>query len=425
MSGGRGWGVALLLAAVLAWGSTAAAQERPTSWSGIDGWVMLLQQRGVPFRGEEELARLGDHTGTLLILFGRPPADAGFPERVRRHVVLQRAPLLIASDLPEMNPVLEVFGAQLRAGSYRALDPAARHHEYADCPLVTPEHGFDPLFRRVTRLALNRPAWFTNLRWPVAAWLPEGVDRQGEDLPCMLVAAEHKAVLISDHSLFINLMLPEESNLRFANNLIDWLRPRRVLFLYDGKVVKPVPLPFGLPDLGSRVSVRVLDRVLREAEESGLFRTLDPRIYAGLTAALGVGLAAVLAVWILRRPSRLPEVLARSGALLTEFGPGAPGNFVERNLRIPAEEYLLAWWKRFRARQGLGAEVPLDPTRWEIRGGSACRRRAFRRDLALLVATTAGRGRVDPTAFRRLVETARRCDEAKDIQVAAPEAPIA
>ena len=415
---------------VLLTAATADAQEKRPAWDGVDAWVTLVQLRGASFVGLEALdaSERRSHARLLLVLFGPMPKDN--PELVRKivaHVQAQQGSLLLASDRSSMNLVLKHLMVELKSGNYAAANPRSQLHGYADCPLVVPERPFRDLFAGVPRLAFNRPAWFVPptppTEWAILAALPEATRSGAVARPCILAHDDPKVVLMSDHSPFINLMIMEEANRRFANNLLDWYQPRQVLFLYDGKPVRPTPLPFGLPELGSQASIRTLDLALRQAEEGGIMRNLEPRTLAVMSALLSIVLAAV-AVWILRRPSQSPEVLARSAALLVDFGLGAEGRPEERNLRIPAQEYLFAWWRRYRARHELPPGAERDPALWELRGGSARQRKALHRDLErLAAASVSAAGRLDLAGFRAIIEAARRCDETKEVHVAKSQTP--
>lgn len=404
---------AVLFAAVLLGFPAALAQEKANAWQGIDGWIALLRGRGVQFL--DRWPELGSETESrfLLILFGRPPEHEKFAWFVQNHAI-RGCPMLIASDRPEMNQVLTLFDTQLEFDAgYRVEEPSRMFHEYADCPLVSPSGDASDLFAGVAKLALNRPAYFSQSRQlATAAFLPKARGG-GRRRPCILVRNSPKQVFVSDHSLFINLMLTEESNFTFAGNLIDWLGAREVLFFCDGQVIHPAMFPDGYPDLGSQLSIRLLDRALRGMEESGTMRNFEPRTIAFGVASLSVLLAATLALWIYRRPLGAPEALVRAPALIRDFGLAGEARTEDRNLRIPAQEFLQSWWKRYRARKQFGPEQAPAPGNLQVRGGSMWARRGLKQDLkALSEAMARDQGRITLAEFRRLIECARRCDEA-------------
>ncbi len=376
---------------------------------------MLLQQRGFRFLPELGPALDDPSRRVWVVLFGRPPEGKNLGDRLLRHA-RQGAPVLLASDrAAEMNPVLEAFGVGMDFDrEYRVLRAAERHHGYADCPILTPRDTSHALFRGVMSLAMNRPASFRSVPgdYRYLARLAEA-ERGTKLRPCMLAHRRHPVVLISDHSLFINSMLTSESNLTFAANLIEVAAAQEVVLVVDGRVLHPAMFPPGFPDLTPQASVRVLDRALRAAEEAGVFRNLDARTVAATTAALTVVVAAVLGLWVLRRPASAPDLLQRGPALLVAFGGDRPPATEERDLRIPAQEYVSAWWKRFRMRQRLPAGTPLDVSRLEISAGSNRARRGVERDLRDLGAAVRAGDRPLPVAgFQRLLAAARRCDEA-------------
>lgn len=407
---------ALVTILALPWlSSSAVAQEAPASaWQGIDGWVMLLRGRGMRLLEAWPAAGERPDRDWLLIVFGRPPADATLAEQIVQHAA-HGGDLLVASDRPEINPILGELGAQLSFDAWKCARAEDALHGYPECPLVTPGKRAG-LFRDVARVAMNRPAFFTRAKgWKVLARLPESRGG-GPRRACVLERQDSaRQILISDHSLFINLMLREAANLAFATNLVDRFGPRPVLLVADGQIVHTGMFPQGFPDPGLNFSVRLLDRAVRGVEESGRLRDLDPRIVAAIYAAASVLLAAGLCVWLWRRPTDGSEFLAGASALLRRFGPdGEPTaeSAGRRDLRIPAQELATTWWKRFRARRHLAADTPLDAAHVVPPGAGLLARRAWSRDVALLATALTARAPVSPAAFQHLVEAARRIDGA-------------
>lgn len=392
------------------------AEEFGSAWSGIDGFVMLLQRSGARLVKPEEFNWDRPAKGALLILLGTPPRLPDLPRRLGEfsYANLGQGSVLVASDCPEMQPVFAAYGATLHPGPFVVGRPRDAYHGFADCPLVRirSERRQPPMADGVERLALNRTGWLDPPKDHWAQWeLPP--DRSGDRNAFLLLHTLPRIVLLADHSPFINLMLTEESNLAFASNLLKLFAPRTVLLYMDGQAVHPEMFPPGFPELGQEASVRLVDAALRGIEEEGMLRRLPHRIQSAIAAVGVMLLACTLALWILRRPTAGPEVLVAAPALLTAFGAATTARPQDRDFRLPAAEFLAAWWRRCRARHDFPAEAGRTPGEYRI---SAEARGAVRRRLARDLATLASAGAQAPgsplrlKAFRALLDAAQRCD---------------
>jgi hypothetical protein len=276
----------LLLAALLAaWPLSAPAQDgKPLPFYGTHAFRRLLHNLGM-----KPLARFGDlddPAHTLLIVLGEGALE-GPPDALETFLEKGGA-ALIASDQPQAlrfwgRPlVVNVTGIPVIAATMES-----RYNGLADCPLIEPvENGGVPLFRGtigpdmrrlpLERVATNKPSYLAmrplqpSVR--VVARFSPGCLYGGEPRDPRPFAIGGKfgggrLLVLADHSVFINTMLlqPDNDNIAFAYNCIDWLSegpPRRdkVLFVEDGIVqsVFDIPLqevPIPLPPLEALVPV--------------------------------------------------------------------------------------------------------------------------------------------------------------------------
>ncbi|MBI3271053.1 MAG: hypothetical protein HYZ53_18765 [Planctomycetes bacterium] len=405
-------GCALLFAGatpVLAQDPPGAPEDDSATWSGIDGFVILLQRSGVHLLGPEEVAEPNLGPGTLIILLGTPPPQP----TLLRILGFQHhwTGLLVASDRKEMAGVFDRYGLELDTSPYQMRDPTrGAFHGYADCPLIR-GHGNSPLIEGVKQIALNRPARFVGRHRTTLSRLPE---EPGRERCAWIVAKENpKSLFISDHSLFINLMLNEESNAVFATNVIRWFGATDVWLIVDGETVHSELFPPGMPDFGPQASIRLLDHVIRATEEAHGLRNLDPRYNAFIATGATILLAVVLSLWLVRRPAAPAEILGSAPALLSEFGDPGSAPAGERNFRIPAQEFLEGWWRRFRSSRGLPEDAGRVPGAFDLAGGSTLARWRLGNDLGALAAAIRMRdGRLSLRGFESLRESARRCESA-------------
>ena len=265
-------------------------------WAAIDGLMLLLRREGIELSGDE--GRL-DPRRTFVAILGDPPADhswfARFIDRGGR--------VLIASDRPSVNPYVEGFGIQVETGPVRVLSDGDAFNGCFDCPVANVARDSQtinhPIFRDVKRIAFNRPAWLSSQQIGGLLHLPR-LQRRGAP-PCLIATrfGRGRLVVLSDHSVFINLMLPEADNLAFSRNLFRWMGRKSVRLFYEGKRIHPGDLPPGLASIPP-LSLPALNPALEELETSGALngfvQTFLPWIVGGMTILA----FAALVVWMTR-----------------------------------------------------------------------------------------------------------------------------
>ena len=265
-------------------------------WAGIDGVMLLLRREGIELSDDEGRP---DPRRTFVAILGDPPGDLSwYPRFIERG-----GRVLVASDRPSVNPISESFGVRVETGTVRVRSGDDAFNGCFDCPVVDVARDAQtighPLFRDVKRIAFNRPAWLSTQQVGGLLRLPR-LHREGA--PACLVATRFgpgRIAILSDHSVFINLMLPEADNLAFARNLLRWRGRKSVLLYHDGKRIRPRDLPPGLASIPP-LSLLALNPALEELETSGALngfvRTFLPWIVGGLTVLA----LAVLVVWMTR-----------------------------------------------------------------------------------------------------------------------------
>ncbi len=331
-------------------------------WFGYEGfgWLLLAKQKMTLIPRNERWDE-GEVQGRLVVVMGEPSGIAGrekerlaFGQRLDRFV-RAGGRLLVACDMTTANPILEPFGVRIEpmwrapavpaGGSIPPLPstpPALAFRGFADCPLVV-DLSAHPIMAGTGRVVTNRPAALSSSTLPILArFAPEIVAR----LPALpegsrrgLVAAgpwgKGRVGIVSDHSMFINLMIAEEGNGRFAENLIAWLRPpvenARVLYYLQSVPQPPrgeprVPAFLIAPQAAGdweRVNRVLSDPALGAGLNDLLRRNARPDRIARAPSA-GPWIAALLALagifWMLRAHPRPPPFPRRLVAPV-EAGP--------------------------------------------------------------------------------------------------------
>jgi hypothetical protein len=173
-----------------------------------------------------------------------------------------------------------------------------------ECPLVDPIPNDDiPIFRNLTTVATNRPAYFINLRselktlavFPGDCWIDIKIGKQSAKstlkdalrfVPACFAAGgdvgKGRVLVLSDHSVFINEMMiqTDNDNFDFAYNCIDWLQRSgsdgkqtrtQVLFLDEGEIVTNFDVPVTDVPLPS---MEIINRMLVKMGQENLFNRM-------------------------------------------------------------------------------------------------------------------------------------------------------
>jgi hypothetical protein len=313
---------------------------------------ILFDEGFTALEGFDDLAVAPEKT--LLVVLGNLESLHQVPGGLRRFV-LNGGAVLLASDRPvrdrdAANALIEFAGVSI-AGNHLVTPnfwECYQNREY--CPFVLPAAGarvnlfVDADGLPLKPVATNVPAQLLTRRLlpplGVLAVLTNSVLQEtAEGLqpvngwPILVRGGplgEGRAILLADHSLFINeMMMPYDTgNVEFAVNIIRYLKDNKrekVLFLEEGVVQTRLDLPLQSPQLNLDELLALLysrkDALLQEAErwiaqqedndnavERWLVEQLDrtfgwQRLLFGLVVAatLLVGLYALVRLWIFER----------------------------------------------------------------------------------------------------------------------------
>ena len=360
------------------------AQQLGIQRFGYQGFQLLLQQEGikqVTADYDKAFTKPGD---TVFIILGDTSNLTGIGHRL--DLFVQRGGgLLLATDVGDRH-IGNHFGVFPRAYS---PDYDARQRDafrgLEDCPLITQFRNSHPLFAGIEQLATNRPGVLGTVPTisnqksiQQVAWLKSRRRRSYK----FVVAHESKGkmVAIGDHSLFVNEMLFQEDNMKFAKNCIDWLfegrRRKQVILICDGGVlpefsfgnaVPPLPLddlleqlqnaPLIAPKLSDSSLRKMVNTLLTSMEDKDVFN--QPLRTRPMTAARARGFALIAAtifvtlvflIWTLKSPwrfqpkmfkGRVPSVHDR---LLGGADDNSRGLYLAiRNLFSVGDDQLLNW----------------------------------------------------------------------------------
>jgi hypothetical protein len=258
---------------------------------GTHAFRLVLNRSGLEaIQKPEEL----DAKNCILIVFGEtqildtdviPGGLGGFLKK--------GGAVLIATDRPNQGKWQSIFKIEFKDQFVHA--PSRIEYQYkahVECPFVVDLHVKDiPIFRGYSEVATNKPAYFINIgptlktlaTFPDGSWA-ESTRNRLEDLPGVAFAAagplgEGRALILSDHSVFINGMMiqSDNDNFDFAFQCIRWLKDgdkrTRVLFLDEGEPITDLKVPEALDDI-PMPSVEILNRLLAKIEQEDLFNKL-------------------------------------------------------------------------------------------------------------------------------------------------------
>lgn len=266
------------LVAGLLLAAAAPAQERPPNFGqGSHGLRAILKQK---FKlepidlGAFPWYRSNEPEALLIVVLG----DTDFLNRVGGRELLEfvqrGGALLVASDLRSGRGLERAFGVEITGDFLVAREgSASAWRGLTEYPLLGKETNWrHPIFRNVRTVAANRPSHLAgrgNRRLPTLARFPGDVFWEGGrggvgsewEFAAGAQVQDGKALVLADHSVFINDMLvqADNDNFFFACNVVDWLtdggKRKYVLFLENDKPVMdfsatlkepelpPIPLP--------------------------------------------------------------------------------------------------------------------------------------------------------------------------------------
>jgi hypothetical protein len=239
---------------------------------------------------------------TILIIFGETQIldSDGIPGGLEPFLKKGGA-VLIATDRPNQGRWQDIFRIHFQDKFlYATPDPESAYKGLEACPWVTPQEvaGIS-IFRGLNEVATNKPVYFTNdgkiLRtlatFPGNCWTEErGTRRSLSDKvgrqPAVFAAAgaidQGRALVLSDHSVFINEMMiqPDNNNFDLAFESVRWLMKRddgtertHVYFLDEGEVFTDFNIPLDLMDVPTP-PMDILNRFLVKLEQENFFNRL-------------------------------------------------------------------------------------------------------------------------------------------------------
>jgi len=317
---GRTSGRAAAAAVAIALATLAAAPARAddlpdydpssTQWNGLATFVGLAGGMGYDVRPMAALEWSDlDAEDILVLLYPLRRVD---PARIDAFITAG-GHVVIADDFGDAGDALtrlEIIRAEVGAPD------ATRYHEgRAFAPIATPLAADHPLASEVREVITNHPAVLTRVRGATSV-IGFSADQ------AIVVAGERgtgRFVVVSDPSIFINLMQEFEGNARLAANILRWLdrggRARHVVILRGDVPMYGEPRPF-IDDAGAgpvgRAVNNLNDWLYRRSD--WLLTPVAMRIIAAILALILVTLVVV--AMPLRRHS------AADGSWLKFIRPG-------------------------------------------------------------------------------------------------------
>ena len=335
-------------------------------WDGLDAFVMTLGKCGIQLRAAHELRQLDEPSNTLVILLGEAPRDI----QIDQLIIKFNASVLIASDHPSMKRWFDHYQVEYVKGPI-LVQPKDGFDQATDCPKV--RGAIDhPVFENVGRVALNRAAGFT---WVDSRTLAPFQDQDGKTYGWL---AERKSgpfgprvMLLSDHSLFINLMMSELDNALFAENLLRYFGVENACLYLNGRLVRFEQFPWSssqTPDLGTALAMA--GPALRGLETSGILQD-----FAEKNAALAIGMATIIlgaigALGVIRARSRPVAALETTGPLLPDMASDDAASARKPDYHVAARELLRRWWRHGRQTRDLPSIEAFAEGRFSFEAGT-------------------------------------------------------
>jgi hypothetical protein len=379
------WPALLALAAVvLIPGSSAAQETRREFLQGTHAFRFYMHERELRplgLKAQHELEELtSDPPKTILIVFGDTKVLDDLDPRFIGEFVKRGGALFVATD---RGVPMDKNGKPTWVNLFRVkflpqpvgARPELCYQGIPVCPIVHPiQNAGAPLFANL------ESGVATNL----SGYLSRGVSDQDDGLSRLAVfprgssrfnrvlnpdthvfavggtwgEANGRVLLLADHSVFINNMMlqPDTGNAGFACNCLDWLRGEekrdRVLFYYDGNVIKDFNVPVVFPPLAMPPNpIDLVNQAIVGLERENMHNKLLEN-YVGYERLLKwtvIGLTILLAIYLLLRLVRSRYQLDAAAPLLAptlaRLAPVRPG-LAQRHRSLLAEGNL---WEPARA----------------------------------------------------------------------------
>jgi hypothetical protein len=254
---------------------------------------------------------------SILIVFGETQVLDAIPGDLESFLNRGGA-LLVATDRDVGRKWQRDFQTQFTTAHVQIADELA-YKKNRECPFVIPRNVQEPpIFENLNQVATNRPVYFINRSKNLKTLavfsddcfaVPSG--KPISEIPpwqpgCFAAGGQSgkgRALVLSDHSVFINEMMiqTDNDNFDFAYQCVDWLRGEgertQVLLLDEGETVTNFDVPVidvPVPPIG------VINQMLAKMEQENLFNKIilgeNPAkqfgyILRGLVVALTTALA--------------------------------------------------------------------------------------------------------------------------------------
>jgi hypothetical protein len=379
--------------------TSISAQDAVVAYNGSEIFCHVLKHLKLePINRIEDLDRFPTDE-TMIVIFG----DLSAFSAVRQHAPnLDDYAWLLASDRPtgrlvpsrQKNEGARVVGSHL--GPWNLVIPGTEVNQRPEsafrrlprCPLL--KEGLDakhPIFRGLNRgLATNAPSYLVSPESSLhllASFSSDCFAFDNADLRRphtgyifgTPAASKSRTLVVAGHGVFMNGMLAqfESDNFLFAVNAVRWLRDspqgkrKYALMIHDRRVIDSFDLPLTAPPQLPLPPVQVINRMLRELEDEGIFhRFLEEAIGwpTVLRLALLIGTSGLLLYGFYRL--FLTRHLHEHVPLIVGFTPAPPDRPVtqQRQLELLAQDNL---WEPAQAlaRQWFLDHAGIDAPLWD------------------------------------------------------------
>ena len=467
--------VFMLFLAAPALAQQAADAPPPRRPIGQDTFVFRDMLKRLDFKPITSVDELLDHPqNKILIVLGKPD----FAERLAKEVELNQflrsgGALLLATDRQTSDRLKSEIGVQV-SGKFVAVRPEDGYRkEFSECVLMMPallkpgasRHRILAGIGEDRPVVTNRPSFLSFSAWTIVAelhtpnqgyrfgprldFVPDRLNQVPDRLmfaTAWEVSDKGRAVVLADHSLFIDEMMgqTDNDNITFAANVVRWLsndgRRKEVMLWDDGNLWGSfdVDLSFGPPPFPPiEALVPLANQMIGEMEQENLFNRMlvdaaggPDRILRGLLLFFTLGLIAQGGYRFLNskfrtelRPAKaapaaapVPDLERRHQAILTRGNlvesahELAHQTFVALAVESEKDELSRLWWER--AALGSVSSLKLGPYRVFVMGSGWEREFRLRR-VWRLWRTATGRVRyVSARRLERIVDSLRDLHEA-------------
>jgi hypothetical protein len=243
--------------ALICMGQTNRARAQDSQF-GFDLFQLLLEQKGVAIKSDQQQALNGNAKEKVVVILGNVNGIPNWSWQKVRSFEAQGGMVLIATDqTSSIRSIARIAGGPL------SVDNVSSYQNHSDCPIIDRFPVAHPINKGVSQIVANRTGWINQVarrnEWTTIAESPKSSrspeNRFAGTVPLIAVKRPNanggSIILMGDHSILLNGMLTHGDNALLAMNIADYmcdLQRREIYMIVDGQAVG-AKLPQQLPPI--------------------------------------------------------------------------------------------------------------------------------------------------------------------------------